>query len=159
MKTDEVIQTIKEDLLKLEWSSGAFYQAGFEYKVLSVEAGYPYFYVTNLPVTATNVENVSTDFTHTFEIGIVHQYPVVELSTSATEQKKKRKQKEEAYRRIRRAFDGLRNYAVKNSTLAKWFSSVDNYIFDFEFDENNVEDLNLLLYTMRFKVLEIVSKL
>lgn len=159
IKTDETITNIKNDILSLSWGNGAFYKAGFEYQALSVESGYPYFYITNLPVTASNVENTTTDFTHTFEIGIVHNFTVVELSTTETNQKKKRMQREETYRRSRRAFDFLRNYAIKNSTLAKWFDNSDNYMFEYDFNNVNIDELNLILCTIRIKVLEVQSKL
>lgn len=165
MNISQVIETMVTDLKAKTWTSPSGtgttqFKDGFNHRVLSEDAGYPYFFIEDLPGLASNVENVTTDFEHTIGITIAVNYKNIEVTTTnKSEQEIQRDQKSEGKKRIREAFDFLRNYMIKNSTINVWFSNQQNFTFSYEFNDEDEEDLNLLMRTVRLKVLEVISKL
>ncbi len=165
MNLASVIQTIKTDLLAQSWTSPSGtgtskFQAGFNYKHISQDAGYPYFGVYDIQTAAQNVENVTTDFDHTIEIMIAVNYQVINVGAqgSLTDAEWQSKKKEEGYIRLREAFDFLRKYAVKNSTIISWFTSQENWTLNYSFAKEEMEQMNLLAKYIRLHVLEVVPK-
>lgn len=165
MNISQVIETIVTDLKAKSWTSPSgtgttSFKDGFNHRVLSEDAGYPYFFVEESPTLANNIENVTTDFEHSISISIAINYLAIEVTeTNKSEHEILRDKKSEGMRRLREAFDFLRKYMVKNSTIDAWFSGQENFTFNYEFSEEDEEDLNLIIRTVRLKVLEVISKL
>lgn len=153
-----IVANIKTDLTNFSWTAPSASQST-KYQGIYTDAnwenadGSPFLCILTPSAIGQNSMNVATDFKTKIELHICSKWPQVTGANDIA-------QREEAMKNVREAWDALKVYMVKLTTLSTWFGgSYKGYNMNFSYADNHIDQLNLKRRVVTMEAIEVITRL